>query len=129
MQVAFVKGRFYAIRRKDRHNKKKGLCRVCLAKGHIAYQCRSQITCQLCSKRHLQFMCPNIGCNKSDSPKQDVNDKNINEKTVDSLYSRVTNEVILQTLVINVHGVKRERKARAIIDTGSQKIVYFEIYC
>ncbi|GIY42358.1 DUF1758 domain-containing protein [Caerostris darwini] len=101
--------------------KKKGLCRVCLAKGHIAYQCRSQITCQLCSKRHLKFMCPNIGCNKSDSPKQDVNDKNINEKTVDSLHSRATNEVILQTLVVNVHGVKRERKARAIIDTGSQK--------
>ncbi|GIY59784.1 DUF1758 domain-containing protein [Caerostris darwini] len=66
-------------------------------------------------------MCPNIGCNKSDSPKQDVNDKNINEKTVDSLHSRATNEVILQTLVVNVHGVKRERKARAIIDTGSQK--------
>ncbi|GFX36442.1 integrase catalytic domain-containing protein [Trichonephila clavipes] len=51
----------------------------------------------------------------------DVNDKNINENTVDSLHSRATNEVILQTLVVNVHGIKRERKARAIIDTGSQK--------
>ncbi|GFS93210.1 integrase catalytic domain-containing protein [Trichonephila clavipes] len=40
---------------------------------------------------------------------------------VDSLHSRATNEVILQTLVVNVHGIKRERKARAIIDTGSQK--------
>ncbi|GFW81229.1 uncharacterized protein TNCV_375781 [Trichonephila clavipes] len=66
-------------------------------------------------------MCPNIECNKSDSLKQDVNDKNINENTVDSLHSRATNEVILQTLVVNVHGIKRERKARAIIDTGSQK--------
>ncbi|GFV94832.1 integrase catalytic domain-containing protein [Trichonephila clavipes] len=45
-------------------------------------------------------MCPNIECNKSDSLKQDVNDKNINENTVDSLHSRATNEVILQTLVI-----------------------------
>ncbi|GFS82261.1 bel12-ag transposon polyprotein [Nephila pilipes] len=51
--------------------KKKGLCRVCLAKGHLASRCRSQITCQLCSKRHLKFMCPNIICNKSDSPKQE----------------------------------------------------------
>ncbi|GFT87095.1 integrase catalytic domain-containing protein, partial [Nephila pilipes] len=51
--------------------KKKGLCRVCLAKGHLASRCRSQITCQLCSKRHLKFMCPNIVCNKSDSPKQE----------------------------------------------------------
>ncbi|GFT89351.1 transposon Tf2-6 polyprotein, partial [Nephila pilipes] len=51
--------------------KKKGLCRVCLAKGHLASRCRSQITCQLCSKRHLKFMCPNIACNKSDSPKQE----------------------------------------------------------
>ncbi|GFX95794.1 CCHC-type domain-containing protein [Trichonephila clavipes] len=66
-------------------------------------------------------MCPNIECNKSDSLKQDVNDKNINENTVDSLHSRATNEVILQTLVVNVHGIKRERKARAIIYTGSQK--------
>ncbi|GFT09698.1 transposable element Tc1 transposase [Nephila pilipes] len=88
--------------------KKKGLCRVCLAKGHLASRCRSQITCELCSKRHLKFMCPNIACNKSDSPKQEVNDKNINEKTVDSLDSRATNEVILQTLVVNVHGIKKE---------------------
>ncbi|GFU42602.1 uncharacterized protein NPIL_493271 [Nephila pilipes] len=101
--------------------KKNGLCRVCLAKGHLASRCRSQITCQLCSKRHLKFMCPNIVCNKSDSPKQEVNDKNINEKTIDSLHSRATNKVILQTLVVNVHVIKKERKARAIIDTGSQK--------
>ncbi|GFS67914.1 uncharacterized protein NPIL_339861 [Nephila pilipes] len=52
--------------------KKKGLCRVCLAKGHLASRCGSQITCQLCSKRHLKFMCPNIACNKSDSPKQEL---------------------------------------------------------
>ncbi|GFX55071.1 CCHC-type domain-containing protein [Trichonephila clavipes] len=101
--------------------KRKGLCRICLAKGRLASRCRSQITCQLCSKRHVKFMCPNIECNKSDSLKQDVNDKNINENTVDSLHSRAMNEVILQTLVVNVHGIKRERKARAIIDTGSQK--------
>ncbi|GFT82622.1 uncharacterized protein NPIL_273551 [Nephila pilipes] len=52
--------------------KKKGLCRVSLAKGHLASRCRSQITCQLCSIRHLKFMCPNIVCNKSDSPKQEI---------------------------------------------------------
>ncbi|GFS94936.1 uncharacterized protein NPIL_105291, partial [Nephila pilipes] len=68
-------------------------------------------------------MCPNIVRNKSDSPKQEVNDKNINEKTVDSLHSRATNEVILQTLVVNVHGIKKERKARAIIDTGSSTVL------
>lgn len=101
--------------------KTKGLCRVCLSKGHLASKCRSQITCQLCSKRHLKFMCPNIERNKCDSPKQEVNEKIINEKTVDSLHSRATNEVILQTLVVNVHGTKKKRKARAIIDTGSQK--------
>ncbi|GFS88513.1 transposon Tf2-6 polyprotein [Nephila pilipes] len=55
--------------------KKKGLCRVCLAKRHLASRCQSQITCELCSKRNLKFMCPNIVCNKSDSPKQEVNDK------------------------------------------------------
>ncbi|GFV52481.1 integrase catalytic domain-containing protein [Trichonephila clavipes] len=101
--------------------KRKGLCRICLAKGHLASRCRSQITCQLCSIRHVKLMCPNIECNKFDSLKQDVNDKNINENIVDSLHSRAKNEVILQTLVVNVHGIKRESKARAIIDTGSQK--------
>ncbi|GFV47021.1 uncharacterized protein TNCV_2699151 [Trichonephila clavipes] len=103
------------------YNKLSTQLRAISSLGHLASRCRSQITCQLCSKRHVKFMCPNIECNKSDSLKQDVNDKNINENTVDSLHSRATNEVILQTLVVNVHGIKRERKARAIIDTGSQK--------
>ncbi|GFU42425.1 DUF1758 domain-containing protein [Trichonephila clavipes] len=120
--VLFCKRAFFIpLEEKIAIIKRKGLCRICLAKGHLASRCRSQITCQLCSKRHVKFMCPNIECNKSDSLKQDVNDKNINENTVDSLHSRATNEVILQTLVVNVHGIKRERKARAIIDTGSQK--------
>ncbi|GFT62959.1 uncharacterized protein NPIL_557261 [Nephila pilipes] len=112
---------FIPLKEKIAIIKKKQLCRVCLAKGHLASRCRSQITCQLFPKRHLKFMCPNIVCNKSDSPKQEVNDKNINEKTVDSLHSRATNKVILQTLVVNVHVIKKERKARAIIDTGCQK--------
>ncbi|GFX46393.1 integrase catalytic domain-containing protein [Trichonephila clavipes] len=103
------------------YNKLSTQLRALSSLGHLASRCRSQITCQLCSKRHVKFMCPNIECNKSDSLKQDVNDKNINENTVDSLHSRATNEVILQTLVVNVHGIKRERKARAIIDIGSQK--------
>ncbi|GFU56213.1 integrase catalytic domain-containing protein [Trichonephila clavipes] len=120
--VRFCKRAFFIpLEEKIAIIKRKGLCRICLAKGHLASRCRSQITCQLCSKRHVKFMCSNIECNKSDSLKQDVNDKNINENTVDSLHSRATNEVILQTLVVNVHGIKRERKARAIIDTGSQK--------
>ncbi|GFY19923.1 uncharacterized protein TNCV_2146161 [Trichonephila clavipes] len=103
------------------YNKLSTQLRALSSLGQLASRCRSQITCQLCSKRHVKFMCPNIECNKSDSLKQDVNDKNINENTVDLLHSRATNEVILQTLVVNVHGIKRERKARAIIDTGSQK--------
>ncbi|GFW20773.1 integrase catalytic domain-containing protein [Trichonephila clavipes] len=120
--VRFCKRAFFIpLEEKIAIIKRKGLCRICLAKGHLASRCRSQITCQLCSKRHVKFMCPNVECNKSDSLKQDVNDKNINENTVDSLHSRATNEVILQILVVNVHGIKRERKARAIIDTGSQK--------
>ncbi|GFU84140.1 integrase catalytic domain-containing protein [Trichonephila clavipes] len=120
--VRFCKRAFFIpLEEKIAIIKRKGLCRICLAKGHLASRCRSQITCQLCFKRHIKFMCPNIEYNKSDSLKQDVNDKNINENTVDSLHSRATNEVILQTLVVNVHGIKRERKARAIIDTGSQK--------
>ncbi|GFX40835.1 integrase catalytic domain-containing protein [Trichonephila clavipes] len=120
--VRFCKRAFFIpLEEKIAIIERKGLCRICLAKGHLASRCRSQITCQLCSKRHVKFMGPNIECIKSDSLKPDVNDKNINENKVDSLHSRATNEVILQTLVVNVDGIKRERKARATIDTGSQK--------
>ncbi|GFU05929.1 transposon Tf2-6 polyprotein [Nephila pilipes] len=63
---------FISLEEKIAIIKKKGLRRVCLAKGHLASRCRSQITCQLCSKKHLKFMCPNIVCNKSDSPKQEA---------------------------------------------------------
>lgn len=66
-------------------------------------------------------MCKNIECNKSDVPKPDITVDNANEKTVDSLHSRATNEVILQTLIVNVHGIFKQRKARVIIDSGSQK--------
>ncbi|GFX41881.1 uncharacterized protein TNCV_389941 [Trichonephila clavipes] len=121
--VRFCKRAFFIpLEEKIAIIKRKGLCRICLAKGHLASRCRSQITCQLCSKRHVKSSCAQIlNVISLDSLKQDVNDKNINENTVDSLHSRATNEFILQTLVVNVHGIKRERKARAIIDTGSQK--------
>ncbi|GFQ92195.1 integrase catalytic domain-containing protein [Trichonephila clavata] len=55
--------------------KRKGLCRICLTKGHLAKLCSSSIKCNLCSERHLKSMCPNLEVNKLDQiPKQSNND-------------------------------------------------------
>ncbi|GFR16206.1 transposon Tf2-6 polyprotein [Trichonephila clavata] len=102
--------------------KRKGLCRICLTKGHLAKFCSSTIKCNLCSERHLKLMCPNFEVNKLDQiPKQSIND--IDERITDTLYSHTsaTHEVFLQTLVVNIKGKKTRRKARVILDTGSQR--------
>ncbi|GFQ64794.1 uncharacterized protein TNCT_89691 [Trichonephila clavata] len=53
--------------------KRKGLCRICLTKGHLAKLCSSSIKCNLCSERHLKLMCPNLEVNKLDQiPKQSL---------------------------------------------------------
>ncbi|GFQ65187.1 uncharacterized protein TNCT_513871 [Trichonephila clavata] len=67
-------------------------------------------------------MCPNLEVNKLDQiPKQSIND--IDERITDTLYSHTsaTHEVFLQTLVVNIKGKKTRRKARVILDTGSQR--------
>ncbi|GFR15062.1 uncharacterized protein TNCT_364291 [Trichonephila clavata] len=67
-------------------------------------------------------MCPNLEVNKLDQiPKQSNND--IDERITDTLYSHTsaTHEVFLQTLVVNIKGKKTRRKARVILDTGSQR--------
>ncbi|GFR08201.1 uncharacterized protein TNCT_199081 [Trichonephila clavata] len=102
--------------------KRKGLCRICLTKGHLAKLCSSSIKCNLCSERHLKLLCPNIEVNKLDQiPKQSIND--IDKRITDTLYSHTsaTHEVFLQTLVVNIKGKKTRRKARVILDTGSQR--------
>lgn len=110
--------------------KKNGLCRICLVKGHLGGQCRSNIRCQVCSKRHLKMFCPSLDCNKSNEMTKQKNDSNeipkqknddLKEKTIDSLHSRATNEVFLQTLVVNIQGNNQMRKVRLMIDTGSSK--------
>ncbi|GFQ70115.1 uncharacterized protein K02A2.6 [Trichonephila clavata] len=63
--------------------KRKGLCRICLTKGHLAKLCSSSIKCNLCSERHLKLMCPNLEVNKLDQiPKQTY-------KRLDSTYKKL----------------------------------------
>lgn len=118
-ETRFCRKAFYIpIEEKLEIIKKKGLCRICMGKGHLAQNCSVHITCQGCSKRHLKFMCPNIESNKSTSKRE----KSCNDgSTVDALHSWARSDVLLQTLVVKVRGTKKERRARIIIDTGSQK--------
>ena len=102
--------------------KKKGLCHVCLSKGHLAKFCTSNIKCNICSRRHLKFMCPDLERKQSsETSKHDANENE--EKTTDTLHSHTqsTTEVILQTLVVMIKGKKAQRKVRVILDTGSQR--------
>ena len=80
-------------------NKKKGLWHACLMKNHLATFCTSNIKCNICSRKHLKFMCPDLECKQSNEiSKQDAheNEENITE----TLHSHIQsiNEVILQTL-------------------------------
>nr|XP_015917232.1 uncharacterized protein LOC107446958 [Parasteatoda tepidariorum] len=102
--------------------KRKGLCHVCVVKDHLAEECLSNIKCPICFKRHLKFMCPNLEHNRSSEiSRPDSNDE---EKITDTLHSRVgtSNEVFLKNLVVMIKGKRAQRKARIILDTGSQKL-------
>nr|XP_042913724.1 uncharacterized protein LOC122273787 [Parasteatoda tepidariorum] len=121
-ETRFCKKAFYMpSEEKQSVIRRKGLCKICLLKGHLAFSCKSNIKCSICTRKHLKFMCPDLECNRSDERKQDNNESK--EKETGTLHSRVhaTKEVFLQTLVVIIKGKKAQRKARIILDTGSQK--------
>jgi len=108
-----------SLNQKNDEIKKKNGCFFCLKVGHRAKQCKTNVRCLLCSKRHWGVMCPNLQTNQK---RNDVEKKKEEETQNVSLASTsFPDEVFLQTLLINVDANKRQKTVRALIDTGSQR--------
>ena len=91
--------------------KQRGLCINCLGK-HSQSDCFSQNTCRVCQKKHHTCLHEVV---------TSVNDKSavsLNCKTTQSSQPRI----LLQTVSVFIKGPDgRERKARALIDSGSEQ--------
>lgn len=92
--------------------KDKNACFVCFRSNHIAQKCKAVVKCHVCRRRHTVLMCPEVGNAWIDGSAKDIKD-----------LSNITSqpEVYLQTLVIVLKNNNKERKVRALIDTGSMR--------
>ncbi|XP_055932029.1 uncharacterized protein LOC129962308 [Argiope bruennichi] len=98
-------------------------CFLCLREGHGVKTCRSKFNCQLCGKKHHLFLCRALSPepNSSSVPTDiKVRESMIQHDEALANLSKCSN-VFLQTLTILVRGETTKRKARAIIDSGSQR--------
>lgn len=113
-----LKARQWSFSEETEVLKKKGCCFVCTKFGHLATRCRVKLKCIECQGRHVSIMCPKL----SEIPESSDNKKTSNELPRENTLSKNTYaEVFLQTLIVQVKGEKIQRRARAIIDTGSQR--------
>ncbi|XP_055926927.1 uncharacterized protein LOC129958458 [Argiope bruennichi] len=98
-------------------------CFLCLREGHGVKTCRSKFNFQLCGKKHHLFLCRALSPepNSSSVPTDiKVRESMIQHDEALANLSKSSN-VFLQTLTILVRGETTKRKARAIIDSGSQR--------
>ncbi|KAI5738661.1 hypothetical protein M8J77_009685 [Diaphorina citri] len=87
-------------------------CYCCLRPGHRASYCRNRPKCKLCGKGHFAIMCSSTS--NSDSSR--------NLSLASSASSTVHSNVLMQTLMVKIHGNDgKSKNARALIDTGSQR--------
>jgi len=96
----------------------KNCCEACLKPNHIAKNCRAYVRCVFCKKKHYTIMCPEI---------YKTEEKEVKAEEKVQEVTRVTNNlacsqnVILQTLQVNIIGKGGLKKARMFIDPGSQR--------
>ncbi|GFT00127.1 integrase catalytic domain-containing protein [Trichonephila clavipes] len=103
---------------------KRGVCYICLKKGHMSHSCRSDVKCIICNKRHYAVLCSKLPLRSSlETESASIE----NSTTASSSSSNVlanqacTSEVLLQTLVVMLQNGNHKSLVRALIDTGSQK--------
>ncbi|GFS34677.1 DUF1758 domain-containing protein [Trichonephila inaurata madagascariensis] len=103
---------------------KRGVCYICLKRGHMSHSCRSDVKCIICNKRHYAVLCSKLPL-RSDLETKSASVEN--STTASSSSSNVlanqacTSEVLLQTLVVVLKNGNHKSLVRALIDTGSQK--------
>ncbi|GFY40440.1 uncharacterized protein TNIN_189371 [Trichonephila inaurata madagascariensis] len=103
---------------------KRGVCYICLKRGHMSHSCRSDVKCIICNKRHYAVLCSKLPLRSGlETESASVE----NSTTASSSSSNVlanqacTSEVLLQTLVVVLQNGNHKSLVRALIDTGSQK--------
>ncbi|GFV43325.1 integrase catalytic domain-containing protein, partial [Trichonephila clavipes] len=103
---------------------KRGVCYICLKKGHMSHSCRSDVKRIICNKRHYAVLCSKLSL-RSGLETESASIEN--STTASSSSSNVlanqacTSEVLLQTLVVMLQNGNHKSLVRALIDTGSQK--------
>lgn len=99
--------------------RKEDACYKCAKRGHIALKCKTRgLKCGWCEKRHILLFCPTLP-EKDNAPNKLVEKKTIVENNLATLDA--TPQVCLQTLRVKIYSDSKEKVARAIIDTGSQR--------
>jgi hypothetical protein len=99
--------------------KREGACFLCFRLGHRSHSCKANIKCIVCFKRHHVHMCPELPGNQEAA--------RILEGKAEPEITNISNqscsrEVVLQTLMIKLKGENgREKRVRALIDSGSQR--------
>ncbi|GFY60005.1 pro-Pol polyprotein [Trichonephila inaurata madagascariensis] len=96
--------------------KNKRCCFTCLKFGHQSKVCKSNVQCLLCNKRHWALMCPELPSNKMRVKTPDLEEK----RDVTLSNHCAAEEVLLQTLQVNIKAGGKTRRIRALIDSGSQ---------
>ncbi|GFV48660.1 integrase catalytic domain-containing protein [Trichonephila clavipes] len=82
---------------------KRGVCYICLKKGHMSHSCRSDVKCIICNKRQYAVLCSKLPLRSG----LEIESASIENSTTASSFSSnvlanqaCTSEVLLQTLVV-----------------------------
>ena len=119
----------YVTKIEDRkaHLRKQGRCFVCLRRGHIARDCKTEIECSECKGRHHKAVCAKL-CKSLDKPKEKEKGENNSDSganTSAAIQVNTGTQVFLQTAQVTVtnpeSGSSDEVKIRALFDTGAQR--------
>ena len=98
-----------------------GRCYVCLGGRHIARNCRAQVTCENCGRRHFKVVCPQAAFSGDHEThkKADAPDTLVSISPVQSNHNH--NTVFLQTAVAWIETPIQDQFVRCLLDGGSQR--------
>ena len=106
----------------SRKSKAKGLCFICLRKGHLLRECNSPRACVYCKKKgnHHRSLCP------SQFSMQQKEMSNASLETKETNLVATEERVIIQTVTVDLKNGKDEvneikQSVRILLDSGSQR--------
>ncbi|KAF8786067.1 hypothetical protein HNY73_007832 [Argiope bruennichi] len=117
-----LKVRKMPMKGKENLVEKSGCCFLCLKPGHQVRKCYSKVTCLGCGKRYHIILCHDINQRTSFSTGKETAEVD-SLPNGDQALANVSKSpsVMLLTLTVFIRGDGRKRKARAIINTASQR--------